>query len=204
MCLIHDGGESWSNEGSGISIGKTDDGHILRNAQSLCLDGIEGGIGDDIVEGEDGIRRILPFQQAERSIACHIEIDFIANHQRAVDRNPVLAECLQIAMLAAAHHVEMVRTTDEGNAAGTGLYHVLGGLLCCHVAIAHHLRELVFQAAAGKEHQRYAHIMKLLEVRIVGSILRQTGDDAFHMHVEKVVQRLRLALMVLMTVGADD
>ena len=204
MRLIHDGGESWSNEGSGISIGKTDDGHILRNAQSLCLDGIEGGIGDDIVEGEDGIRRILPFQQSERSIACHIEIDFIANHQRAVDRNPVLAECLQIAMLAAAHHVEMVRTTDEGDAAGTGLYHVLGGLLCCHVAIAHHLRELVFQAAAGKEHQRYAHIMKLLEVRIVGGILRQTGDDTFHMHVEEVVQCLRLALMVFMTVGTDD
>ena len=107
-------------------------------------------------------------------------------------------------MLAAAHHVEMVRTTDKGDAAGTGLYHVLGCLLRCHVAIAYHLRELVFQTAAGKEHQRYAHVMKLLEVRIVGGILRQTGDDAFHMHVEEVVQRLCLALMVLMTVGTDD
>ena len=204
MCLVHDGGEARGYEGGSIPIGESDDSHIFRNAQTFRLDGIEGCIGDDIIEGEDGIRRILTFQESERGIARHVEVYLVAYHQIAVDRDAVLTECFEITVLAAAHHIEMVRTTDESHTARTGFYHVLGGLLSRHITISHHLGEHVLQTAAGKEYQGHPHLVELLEVRIVGGVLRQTGDDTLYMHIEKVIQSLRLALMVFMTVGTDD
>ena len=45
--------------------------------------------------------------------------------------------------------------------------------------------------------------MQLLEMRIVDRILCQTGDDAFHMHIQEVFYRSLLVFSILVTVGAD-
>ena len=97
----------------------------------------------------------------------------------------------------------MVWTADKGDAARTGVYHVLGSLLGCNITIAYYLRELIVQTATGKEHQRHSHLMQLLEVRIVNRILCQAGDNAFYMHIQEVFYRSLLVLCILMTVGAD-
>ena len=97
----------------------------------------------------------------------------------------------------------MVRSTDEGDTTGSRLYHVLGSFLGSDIAITYHLRELFLQTAAGKEYQRHPHVMKLLEMRIVGGILRQTGDDTLYMHIEEVVECLGFTLMALMTIGTN-
>lgn len=57
--LVHDSREFRRNEGSSITIGKTDDSNILWYAEPFFLDSIEGGISDNIVKGEDGIRSVL-------------------------------------------------------------------------------------------------------------------------------------------------
>ena len=116
----------------------------------------------------------------------------------------IISESLQIAVLAAAHHIEMVRTADECDTFRTGFDEVLRGFLRCHISISYHLRELVFQTAAGEEYKRYGHLMKLFEMRIVYGILRQTGNDAFHVHIEEVVECHYLSLIIFMTVGTDN
>ena len=203
MCLVHDSREFRRNEGSSITIGKTDDSNILWYSESFFLDSIKGGIGDYVVKGEDGIRSVLLFEETEGSVSGHIEIDSVANHEVAVDRDAVLSQSLQITVLSAAHHIKMVWTADEGDAARTGIYHVLGSLLGCNITIAYYLRELIFQTATGKEHQWNAHLVQLLEVRIVNRILCQAGDDAFHMHIQEVFYRSLLVLCILVTIGAD-
>ena len=45
--------------------------------------------------------------------------------------------------------------------------------------------------------------MQLLEVRIVDRILCQTGDDAFHMHIQEVFYRSLLVFCILVAIGAD-
>ena len=45
--------------------------------------------------------------------------------------------------------------------------------------------------------------MQLLEMRIVDRILCQTGDDAFHMHIQEVFYRSLLMLCVFVAIGAD-
>lgn len=144
MCLVHDSREFRRNEGSSITIGKTDDSNILWYSESFFLDSIKGGIGDYVVKGEDGIRSVLLFEETEGSVSGHIEIDSIANHEVAVDRNAVLSQRLQITVFSAAHHIEMVWTADEGDAARTGLYHMLGSLLSGNISIAYYLGELIF------------------------------------------------------------
>ena len=47
--------------------------------RSLFLDSIEGGISDNIVKGEDGIRSVLLFEETEGSVSGHIEIDSVAD-----------------------------------------------------------------------------------------------------------------------------
>ena len=45
--------------------------------------------------------------------------------------------------------------------------------------------------------------MQLLEMRIVDRILCQTGDDAFHMHIQEVFYRSLLVFCILVAIGAD-
>jgi hypothetical protein len=47
VCLVHDSREFRRNEGSSITIGKTDDSNILWYSEPFFLDSIEGGIGDE-------------------------------------------------------------------------------------------------------------------------------------------------------------
>ena len=107
-------------------------------------------------------------------------------------------------MFASAYHIQIIWSSDEGYPLGARLYHVLSGFLCCNISISHHLRELVFETASGKEYERNAHVMELFEMGIIHSILCQTGDDAFHMHIKEVVEGTLFACMVLMTVGTDN
>ena len=144
MRLVHDSREFRRNEGSSITIGKTDNSNILWYAEPFFLDSIEGGISDNIVKGEDGIRSVLLFEETEGSVSCHIEIDFVANHEVTVDRDAVLSQSLQITVFSAAHHIKMVWTADEGDAARTGIYHMLGSLLGGNITIAYYLGELIF------------------------------------------------------------
>ena len=44
----------------------------------------------------------------------------------------------------AAHHIKMVWTADESDAARTGIYHMLGSLLGGNITIAYYLGELIF------------------------------------------------------------
>ena len=161
VCLVHDGTQSWGNESGGVSIGESDDGDILWDAQALGLDGVEGSVGDDVIEGEDGIRAMLALQEFEGGVACHVKVYLVAYHEVAVNRNMVVAKCLQVAMLATAHHVEVVRTADEGDALASCLYQVLGSLLGCDITIAYHLRELVLQAATGEKDEWHTHLVQL-------------------------------------------
>ena len=94
-CLVHDSREFRRNEGNSITIGKTDDSNILWYAGALFLDSIEGGISDNIVKGEDGIRSVLLFEETEGSVSGHIEIDSVANHEVTVDRDAVLSQRLR-------------------------------------------------------------------------------------------------------------
>ena len=144
MRLVHDSREFRRNEGSSITIGKTDDSNILWYSESFFLDSIKGGIGDYVVKGEDGIRSVLLFEETEGSVSGHIEIDSVADYEVTVDRDAVLSQRLQITVFSAAHHIKMVWTADKGDAARTGIYHMLGSLLGGNITIAYYLGELIF------------------------------------------------------------
>ncbi len=196
VCLVHDGTQSWGNESGGVSIGESDDGDILWNAQALGLDGVEGSVGDDVVEGEDGIRAMLALQS--RRVALRATSKSILSHttrSRSIGIRFSLKR-LQVAMLATAHHVRWFRTADEGDAACVLSHQVLGSLLGCHITIAYHLRELVLQAATGKKDQWHTHLVQLFEMGIIDGILCQAGDNTFHVHIEKVIKCFLLSHVV--------
>ena len=107
-------------------------------------------------------------------------------------------------MLSAFHHVDMVWSTNKSDTSASGLYQVVGGLLRRFVAVSGHCRELVGHASTSEKHERNAHIGNFLKVRVVGGVLRKTGNDALHMHVDKRVNSLCLQQAVFMAVGTDD
>ena len=107
-------------------------------------------------------------------------------------------------MFSADHHIQMIRSSDKGDAARSGIYQMLCGLLGSLSTIGHHTGEQFMQTSAGKEHQGDAHVVNLLEMTVVYGILRQTGDDTRHVHIDEVVDHCLLTLMIFMRVGTDD
>ena len=92
------------------------------------LYGREGRKGNDIIEGQNSIRRILLLQKPDSGIQSPLVVNLLTRHQVAVDRYPVFTQGFQIAVLTTFHHVKMVGTANKGNTTATGIYQVLGGL----------------------------------------------------------------------------
>ena len=80
MRLVLDGRELGSDVLGMDIIGEADQGHIIGDSQTQLLDGGEGGEGDDVVEGEDGIRTIITFQQTDRSVEGPFIADAVTDH----------------------------------------------------------------------------------------------------------------------------
>ena len=107
-------------------------------------------------------------------------------------------------MLSAAHHVEVVGASDEGDAAAAGVDEVLGGLLGGLVAIGRHAGEAFGQAGAAEEDERDAHGGYLVEVAVVCGVLGEAGDDALDVEADEIVDSAHFSLAVLMGIGTDD
>ena len=146
---------------------------------------------------------MVAFQQLHRVLQSHLVVYLVAHHQITVYRNFVVAQGLQIPVLAAAHHINMVGASDECNALAARLYQVLRSLIGCLVTVRRDARETVRQTRASEEHQGHAHLGNLLEVLIVLRVLRQTGYNTLHVQSQEVVHRHRLVLVALVTVGTD-
>ena len=200
--LIHDGRQAGGDKGGRVSIGETDDGNVIGDAQACRLDGIESSVGEDVVESQNGIRPFLPLQQVKCRLASHFKVYFAAHHQRSVYGDTVFAQCFQIAVFAAAHHVKMVGATDKCDSPCPLVYEVLGGFLCSHITVGYHLGKQLRQAGAGKEHEGYSHFVQFAEVAVVHCVLCQAGYDTLHVHVKEVVKQQRLPFMALVAVGA--
>ena len=202
--LVGDGGEAGGDVlGMGI-VGEADEGDIVGDAEAHLGDGVVGSEGDDVVEGEDGVGPVGAVEKGTDGLGGDVEVDFATGDEGAVDGHAGIAEGLEVAVLATGDHVEVVRTSDEGDATGAGLKEVLGGLIGCFVAIGLDGGEELGEAGAGEEDEGYAHLGYLLEVGVVGGVLCETGDDAFDVEVDEVVDGAYLGLDVLMAVGADD
>ena len=201
--LVLDGRQPWGDIRRMHVVRKADQCHVLRNHQPTVLDGRKRRKGNDVVECHDGIRTVVAFQQLHGVPQRHLIVYLVANHQIAVYRYLVVAQRLQIAVLAAAHHVQVVRSADECNAPAARLYQVLRGLVRSLVAIGRDTRETLRQTRTAEEHQRGTHLGNLLEVAVVLRVLGQTGYDALHMQSQEVVHRHRLVLEILVAVGTD-
>ena len=158
MTLVFDGRHPWCHILRMHIVGKAYQRHILRNPQALLLDGRKGSKSDDIVEGQDGIGRILLLQHAFGGFKRPVIVNLLAHHEIPVNRNPVLAQRLQITMLTTPHHVQVVRTADKGYPPAACIYQVLRGLLRGYIAISHHTRELIRQTGSSEEHQGNTHL----------------------------------------------
>ena len=182
-------------------VGESDEGYILGDSQSQLLDGSEGSEGDNIVEGEDGIGVILTTQKFLRCIERHLIVYLSASHHLAVYRYAMLPECFKISMLSPAHHIEVIRSADEGNPLAT----CLDKMICCHlsslVSICSYRREFVGETCSAKEHEWNTHIGNFLKMGIVGGILSQTSHNTLHMHTDEVVDCPSLDDTILMTIG---
>ena len=202
--MVGNNGDLRSDEARRVAVGEADDGHIAGYRQTPLLDALESTEGDDVVEGNDGVGWITHAHKLVDGLLGKIVADVATPHKIAVDGDIVLAQRLQITVLAAADHVEMIRTTDESNPAAASSYEVLGGTVGSNVTVGNNLGEELGQTRAGKKYERNAHIMDFLEVGVVGGVLGQTCDDALNMEVDEVVDGLLLTRVVLMRVGADD
>ena len=98
----------------------------------------------------------------------------------------------------------MVGASDEGDAAAAGIYQMLRGLEGSLVAIGGDGGEAVGETGAPEEDKGDAHVGYLLEMLVVGGVLRQTGDDALDMQADEIVDGLDLGIGILMRIGADD
>ena len=94
-------------------IRKADQRHILRDTEAQFLDGGKRREGDGIIKGEDGVRPVLHLQHLLGGLHAPVEINPFTLHQFPVNLNTVLAQCLQIAMLTAPHHVQVVRSHEN-------------------------------------------------------------------------------------------
>ena len=185
-------------------VGEADKGHVLRDAKAELLDGGEGSKGDDVVEGKNGVGRIIALQQTEGGLQGPVVVDAVADHKLSFDGDAVLTQSLQVTVLAAAHHVEVVGTSNESNTTATSVDEMLGGFLSSHVAVGHDARELLRQTGTAKEHQGDVHLRNLLEMAVVGGVLRKTGYDALHMEADEVVDGPNLSVTLFVGVGADN
>ena len=202
--LVGDGGEAGGDVlGMGI-VGEADEGDIVGDAEAHLGDGVVGSEGDDVVEGEDGVGPVGAVEKGPDGLGGDVEVDFATGDEGAVDGHAGIAQGLEVAVLTANDHVEMVGTTDEGDTTATGFEEVLGGLIGCFVAVGLDGGEELGEAGAGEEDEGDTHLGYLLEVAIVGGVLCKTGQNSLDVKVDKVVYGAYLGLHVLMTVGTDD
>ena len=111
-----------------------------------------------LIEGEDGVRTVFALQEPDGGVESPLVVDALADDKVTVDGDTVLPQGLQIAMLAATYHVEMVWPADEGDTAAARIYQVLGSLLGCDVAVGCDAGELLRQASASEKHQGDIHL----------------------------------------------
>lgn len=202
--LVGNGRETGSDKRGMDIVGETDNGNIVGHTQAHLLNGGVGGKGDDVVESENGIGTVGTLQELAHGTAGLVEIDATAGDKGAVDGQMGVAQGLEIAVLAAHNHVEVVGTTDEGDTAAAGLEQVGSGLVGGLVAIGGDGREEVGQAGATEEDQGDTDGGEFLEMAVVAGVLCQTGDDAVDMETKEIVDGTHLVGGVLMAVGADD
>ena len=115
-----------------------------------------------------------------------------------------VAEGLEVAVLTANDHVEVVGTTDKGDTTATGFEEMARGKIGSLVAVGLDGGEELGEAGAGEEDEGDTHLGYLLKVAIVGSVLCKTGQNSLDVEVDEVVDGAYLGLHVLMTVGTDD
>ena len=185
-------------------IGKTYQRHVFWNLQPLLLDGSKGSKRDDIVESQDSIRPIIHLQQLRGSLKSPFVVNLLTYHQLTLNRNAILLQGLQIAMLTTLHHVQMIRTSHEGYPPATCVNQVLCRFLSCHITIGHHTRELLWQTGTPEKDQRDTHVRDFLKMTVISGILSQTGDDSLHMQTDEIVDGPHLSLTVLMGVRTDN
>ena len=65
VALVNDGRKLRSDVGGMHIVGKADEGHVLWNAEVLLLDSGKGSKGDNVVEGENGVRTVFSFRMTE-------------------------------------------------------------------------------------------------------------------------------------------
>ena len=185
-------------------VGKTYQCHVFRNVEfhlSYCR---VGGKCYYVVESQNGIRTVGALQEVQRVFHCRGIVNLVAHHYFSVYRYAVFTQCLKISVFSPFHHVEVVRSSNEGDASASGGDEMFGCHLGCLVAVGSHGGELVAHASSSEEHERYSHVGNLLKVGIVGGVLCKTGNDALHVHVDEVVNSLCLCNAVFVTVCTDD
>ena len=106
-------------------------------------------------------------------------------------------------MFSTAYHIEMVWSTHKGNSLATMIYKMLGRLLSRYISICNHIRKVILQTRTRKENKGYTHILHLYEVREIGCLLRQTGDDALYMHIYKTVDYQFLIMFRLVRITTE-
>ena len=74
-------------------------------------------------------------------------------------------------MLSANDHVQVVRSAQESNPLAACLDQMERRLIGSLITIGYHLGELIWQTGPGKEDQRDAHFMQILEMTIVYRLL---------------------------------
>ena len=146
---------------------------------------------------------MVTLQKGYCLVESQLIVNLITQNQFTLDRNMVLAQSLQIAMLTTTHHVKMVRSTDKGNTSATRIYQMLSGLLGSFVAIGCHAGKAICQTGTSKEHQGDTHFRYFLEMVVIGGTLCQTGYNTFHMHRNKVIDGMLFVFITLMTIGTE-
>lgn len=203
VCLVGNNAESRGDISRGVAVAESYYSHILRDVQVKFLDGVESGIGYDVVKSEYGVWPVFAHQQLLGRCLCHIIVNLSASHQSAVYWYAVLLQSLQISVFPATYHIKMVWTSEEGYSLASVVYEMLSRLLSRLVAVSHNAREEFWQACTGEENQRDAHVVKFPEMGVVNGILRQAGYDALNVHAHEIVYSELLTVVVLVAVSAN-
>jgi hypothetical protein len=124
-------------------IRKAHQRHILRNTQTTLLDGCKRCKGDDIIESQNSIWAMIALQKVRCPFESQLIVNLIAEHQFPFNGNVILAQSLQIAMLATAHHIKMIRASDKRNTTTACINEMLSGLLGSFVTIGCHTGEAI-------------------------------------------------------------
>ena len=133
--LVGDGRQA----GGGVScmyvVAETYQRDIFRNSQPLLFDSVEGGKEQDVVERNDSVGTVGKLQQLGRVFHRNFEVNRVTHHEFTVYGNAVVMQGLNITMLTASNHIQMVRATDECDTSAACIDEVLGCLLGCLVTI---------------------------------------------------------------------